>query len=100
MDPTYEAEEVREFARAFKTGSIYLGTKPVYWNWTLQTSLADAEVEYHQHKSPAIYVKFDVKDVATLKRLGNPRQPTAFCYLDHNTLDASCEFGNLLGCRF
>jgi isoleucyl-tRNA synthetase len=70
MDSDYEAEEVREFARAYKNGNIYLGTKPVYWNWTLQTALADAEVEYHQHKSPAIYVKFTVEDVDTLKRLG------------------------------
>jgi len=78
MSPDYEAEEVREFARAYKTGSIYLGTKPVYWNWTLQTALADAEVEYHQHRSPSIYVKFEVKDVATLKRLGSPTKPTSF----------------------
>lgn len=72
MQPDYEAEEVREFAKAFQKGLIYLGTKPVYWNWTLQTALADAEVEYHQHKSPAIYVKFPVKDKATLAKLGNP----------------------------
>jgi isoleucyl-tRNA synthetase len=75
MDADYEAEGVREFARAFKNGFVYLGTKPVYWNWTLQTALADAEVEYHQHKSPAVYVKFPVKDAATLKKLGNPSKP-------------------------
>lgn len=74
MDADYEAEEVREFARAFKRGVVYLGTKPVYWNWTLQTALADAEVEYHQHKSPAVYVKFPVKDAATLKKFGNPKK--------------------------
>lgn len=78
MNPDYEAEEVREFARAFKTGAVYLGTKPVYWNWTLQTALADAEVEYHQHKSPSIYVKFEVKDPETLKKLGSPTKPTFF----------------------
>jgi isoleucyl-tRNA synthetase len=78
MSPEYEAEEVREFARAFKTGAVYLGTKPVYWNWTLQTALADAEVEYHQHRSPSIYVKFNVTDPATLKKLGNPTKPTSF----------------------
>jgi isoleucyl-tRNA synthetase len=78
MSADYEAEEVREFARAFKTGAIYLGTKPVYWNWALQTALADAEIEYHPHRSPSIYVKFDVTDPATLKRLGSPKKPTAF----------------------
>jgi isoleucyl-tRNA synthetase len=70
MDSSYEAEQIREFARAYNKGLIYLGTKPVYWNWTLQTALADAEVEYHPHKSPAIYVKFDVADESTLKRIG------------------------------
>lgn len=74
MQADYEAEEVREFGRAFKNGVVYLGTKPVYWNWTLQTALADAEVEYHQHKSPAVYVKFPVKDAATLKKFGSPKK--------------------------
>jgi len=58
MDPAFEAEEVREFARAFEKGVIYQGVKPVYWNWSLQTALAEAEVEYHNIKSPSIYVQF------------------------------------------
>lgn len=78
MSKSYEAEEVREFARAFKRGVIYQGVKPVYWNWTLKTALADAEVEYHDHKSPSIYVKFDVTDADTLKKLGNPKGKTSF----------------------
>jgi isoleucyl-tRNA synthetase len=77
MQPAYEAEEVREFARSYKNGLVYRGVKPVYWNWVLKTALADAEVEYHNHKSPSIYVKFDVKDPATLKNLGNPSKPTS-----------------------
>lgn len=78
MAPDYEAEEVREFARAFDKGAVYLGVKPVYWNWTLQTALADAEVEYHQHKSPSIYVKFPIVDAATLKKIGSPKLATSF----------------------
>ena len=78
MSKEYEAEEVREFARAFKRGVIYQGVKPVYWNWTLKTALADAEVEYHDHKSPSIYVKFEVTDKATLQKLGNPSEKTSF----------------------
>jgi len=78
MDASYEAEEVREFARAFQKGVVYLGTKPVYWNWTLKTALADAEVEYHPHKSPAVYVKFPVQDPATLEKLGKPSRPVSF----------------------
>lgn len=78
MSADYEAEEIREFARAYKNGVIYLGEKPVYWNWTLKTALADAEVEYHNHKSPSIYVKFEVQDKKTLEKLGNPKQKTSF----------------------
>jgi isoleucyl-tRNA synthetase len=74
MDPVYEAEQVREFARAYQKGVVYLGVKPVYWNWTLQTALADAEVEYHPHKSPAIYVKFPIEDAGTLKKLKSPNK--------------------------
>lgn len=70
MDKEYESEEVREFARAFKNGVVYRGEKPVYWNWTLLTALADAEVEYHNHKSPSIYVKFEIKDPASKQKLG------------------------------
>lgn len=77
MSKQYESAEVREFAKAFKRGVIYQGVKPVYWNWTLKTALADAEVEYHDHKSPSIYVKFDVTDAETLKKLGNPKGKTA-----------------------
>ena len=78
MSKSYEAAEVREFAKAFKRGVIYQGVKPVYWNWTLKTALADAEVEYHDHKSPSIYVKFNVTDAETLKKLGNPKGSTSF----------------------
>jgi isoleucyl-tRNA synthetase len=78
MDPAYEAEEVREFARSYEKGYVYLGTKPVYWNWVLQTALAEAEVEYHQHKSPSIYVKFPVKDPETLKLLNSAGKEAAF----------------------
>ena len=73
LDPSYEAEEIREFARAFKKGVIYRGSKPVYWNWYLQTALADAEVEYHPHKSPSIYVKFPIVSPSFLNKLGNPK---------------------------
>lgn len=78
MSKKYESEEVREFARAFKRGVIYQGVKPVYWNWTLKTALADAEVEYHDHKSPSIFVKFEVTDSESLEKLGNPTGKTFF----------------------
>jgi len=42
--------------------SVVRNKKPVYWCSTCTTALAEAEVEYHNHKSPSIYVKFPVKD--------------------------------------
>jgi isoleucyl-tRNA synthetase len=56
--PQYEAEEVRELARILKNGVLYRGQKPVYWCYALQTALAEAEIEYANHKSPSVYVKF------------------------------------------
>ena len=60
MDASYEAEEIRVLARILKTGTLYRGEKPVYWCPTLQTALAEAEVEYINKKSPSIYVKFPI----------------------------------------
>ncbi|MGE0526902.1 MAG: isoleucine--tRNA ligase, partial [Bdellovibrionales bacterium] len=60
MDPAYEADEVRVLAKIFENGIFYRGEKPVYWDPVLQTALAAAEVEYRNHKSPSIYVRFPV----------------------------------------
>lgn len=62
MQSDYEAEEIRTLAEIHKNGVLYRGEKPVYWCPALQTALAAAEVEYHDHKSPSIYVKFEYKD--------------------------------------
>lgn len=78
MDPNYEAEQIRVFANIYEKGLVYLGTKPVYWNWTLKTALADAEVEYHQHKSPSIFVKFPITDKKTLDKLKVQSNKTYF----------------------
>lgn len=62
MDFSYEAEIVRTLAQILETGCFYRGEKPVYWCLPLQTALAEAEVEYREHKSPSIYVGFDLID--------------------------------------
>ncbi len=61
LNPDYEAEEVRVLAKIFSRGFLYRGEKPVNWCPTLQTALAAAEVEYQDHKSPSIYVKFPLQ---------------------------------------
>ena len=60
--PQYEAKQIEIFGEMAKKGYIYKGLKPVYWCTTCITALADAEVEYHDHTSPSIYVLFKIKD--------------------------------------
>ena len=61
MSDHYEAETARLFARFVERGFVYKGARPVYWCIHDQTALAEAEVEYHQHTSPSVYVKFPMK---------------------------------------
>jgi isoleucyl-tRNA synthetase len=61
MSDHYEAETARLFARFVERGFVYKGARPVYWCIHDQTALAEAEVEYHQHASPSVYVKFPLK---------------------------------------
>ncbi|MFA5321254.1 MAG: isoleucine--tRNA ligase [Smithella sp.] len=61
----YEATTVAEFGKLYLNGSVYKGKKPVYWCATCKTALAEAEVEYADHHTPSIYVKFNfVSDIA------------------------------------
>jgi len=60
MNPAYEATIVREFGAFVERGGVYKGLKPVLWCTQDQTALAEAEVEYEDHTSPSIYVKFPV----------------------------------------
>jgi isoleucyl-tRNA synthetase len=62
MTPDYEAAIVREFGKIVETGAVYKGKKPVLWCPFDETALAEAEVEYADHTSPSIYVKFPVKN--------------------------------------
>ena len=58
----YEAEELRLFADIVERGFVYRGKKPVYWSIPCRTALAEAEVEYKDHVSQSVYVKFPVVD--------------------------------------
>ena len=62
MDFSTEAAIVREFHKFLMSGQLYRGSKPVMWSPVERTALADAEVEYHDHVSPTIWVKFPVVD--------------------------------------
>ncbi len=56
-----EAQIVRELGKFLKEGSLYKGFKPVLWSTVEKTALADAEVEYQDHKSDTIYASFPIK---------------------------------------
>ena len=57
-----EKEQLDVFGTMYEKGYIYKGLKPVYWCASCQTALAEAEIEYADHKSKSIYVKFEVTD--------------------------------------
>ena len=65
-----EAQIVRELGKFLKEGSLYRGFKPVLWSTVEKTALADAEVEYQDHKSDTIYACFPVKS-SSIKEIEN-----------------------------
>lgn len=69
MDYPFEADIVRELGKFLANGGLYKGFKPVYWCVHDVTALAEAEVEYQDHTSQAIYVKFPLADGVSLGEL-------------------------------
>ncbi|MET0261975.1 MAG: isoleucine--tRNA ligase, partial [Rariglobus sp.] len=58
--PAYEADIIRTFSAFVENGLVYRSKKPVYWSIPFETALAEAEIEYKDHLSTAIWVKFAV----------------------------------------
>ena len=79
----YEADELRLFADIVEQGFVYRGKKPVYWSIPCRTALAEAEVEYKDHVSQSVYVKFPAGRASRHVRRD----------LDHDALDAAGEPG-------
>ena len=78
-----EAQIVREIGKFLMNGGLFRGSKPVLWSVVEKTALAEAEVEYHDHVSNTIYVRFPVRDVGgsdLRRRLGGDLDDDA---LDH-----------------
>ncbi len=61
MSAEYESSTARLFGRFLERGYVYKGLRPVYWCIHDQTALAEAEVEYKEHTSPSVYVKFPLR---------------------------------------
>ncbi|NYS48894.1 isoleucine--tRNA ligase [Streptococcus danieliae] len=62
LTPDYEAAQVRVFGKMAEKGYIYRGAKPVYWSWSSESALAEAEIEYHDVTSNSLYYANKVKD--------------------------------------
>jgi isoleucyl-tRNA synthetase len=60
LNKEYEADELRLFADIVEKGFVYRGKKPVYWSIPCRTALVEAEVEYQDHVSQSVFVKFPV----------------------------------------
>jgi len=71
MDATMEASIAGAFLDFLEKGHVYRGHKPVYWCIHDRTALAEAEVEYEDHTSPSIWVKFPVVAGPKTAALGN-----------------------------
>ena len=62
MNYVYEATIARECGKFALNGGLFRGKKPIYWCFTCQTALAEAEIEYQDESTPSIYVKFRLQD--------------------------------------
>ncbi|MBQ9457606.1 MAG: isoleucine--tRNA ligase [Bacilli bacterium] len=60
--PEYEARQIEVFAKMALKGLIFKGLKPVYWSWSSESALAEAEVEYHDVEAITCFVPLKVKD--------------------------------------
>ena len=92
MSAEYESATARLFGRFLERGYVYKGLRPVYWCIHDQTALAEAEVEYKEHTSPSVYVKFPLRsDPASIDpALGGKRCSSS---LDDHALDAAGKLG-------
>lgn len=62
LKPEYEAQQIRVFGKMAEKGLIYKGKKPVFWSWSSESALAEAEVEYHDVTSPSAFFAEKVID--------------------------------------
>jgi isoleucyl-tRNA synthetase len=94
----YHAEAViaGEFLKFLMNGSLYQGSKPVMWSPVEKTALAEAEVEYHDHVSPTVFVKFPVVDAQALPMVH--RQTKGIGY-DHASGPAALREAGLEGAK-
>ncbi len=75
--PAFEADILRTFSSFVDKGIVYRSKKPVYWSIPFETALAEAEIEYKEHSSPSIWVRFAVP-ASEAERFGLPADKPLF----------------------
>ncbi|MDP8242894.1 MAG: isoleucine--tRNA ligase [Candidatus Hinthialibacter antarcticus] len=65
LKPEFEGEELRQFSHLVRKGYVYQGLKPVHWCPVFKTALAEAELEYEDHTSPSVFVRFPFTQEST-----------------------------------
>lgn len=60
LNPEYEAATLEAFGKLADNGLVYKGRKPIHWCMSCETALAEAEIEYAEHRSPSVFVTFKV----------------------------------------
>jgi isoleucyl-tRNA synthetase len=78
MTPEYESIVLKTFYQFFEQDFVYKGLRPVYWCWHDRTALAEAEVEYENHTSPTVWVKYRLQSDPRTIEIENPRPGKAW----------------------
>ncbi|WP_035064312.1 isoleucine--tRNA ligase [Nitratidesulfovibrio termitidis] len=81
MDPAYESATARELGNFVAAGNVVRSKKPIYWCCSCQTALAEAEVEYYDHTSPSVFVRFPLRDAKAAEVLGLSAADAASAYI-------------------
>ncbi len=91
MNPQYESVVLSTFFSFYENGFVYKGLRAVYWCMHDETALAEAEVEYENHTSPTIWVKYQLKSPPELldSRLANQKVSTVIWTTTPWTIPAS-----------
>ena len=99
MTPEYEAIVLRTFYSFLEQGFVYKGLRSVYWCIHDKTALAEAEVEYENHTSPSVWVKYAMtSDPRAIDRVA-ARKESLHHHLDHHALDVARFDGSRLSSR-
>lgn len=79
MDYSYQAQIVREFGKVVEKDYVYRTRRAIHWCISCRTALAEAEIEYADHKSPSIYVSYPIKE--GWDKLGLPKDKNCFALI-------------------